>query len=102
MSGLSLDGLHRVLRMSVEARRPDAVEVVREELARRGVAADPGPVRAVGQEARPASATRARTVAARKRRAPLLDFRDEDGRLAALFEDLLDALDSLLTGLTDD
>jgi hypothetical protein len=96
---LSLDGLHRVLRMSAEAGRPDAVEVVREELARRAVAADPGPVQAPAKEARSRSATHAGKVPGKKSRASLpFQDGDEGNRLAELFGDLLEAL---ADGLTD-
>ena len=100
LGDISLDGLKRVLRMSEEAGRPDAVKVVQEELARRGAASDPGPLRATGPVARPRSATSARKVPERKPPAPLPFWNggDGDGRLAGLFEDLLQALSD---GLSD-
>ena len=90
-----MDGLHRVLRMSVEAGRPDAVEVVQEELARRGVASEPGPVRAIGQVARSTPARPARNVPGRKPRATPPSTGGPDA------EDVVDLLSDLLDALTD-
>jgi hypothetical protein len=99
LGDISLDGLQRVLRMSEEAGRPDAVEVVRAELARRGVVADPGPVRAMGKVARSKPPADARKVPGRNPLAAIpFQNGDEGNRLANLFEDLLQAL---ADGLTD-
>jgi hypothetical protein len=86
--------------MSAEAGRPDAVEVVREELARRGVASDPGPVRAMGQVAGIKSATPAPKVPDRKAPAPRPPRTggDVEGRLVDV---LLDLLDAVADGLSD-
>jgi hypothetical protein len=100
LGDISLDGLQRVLRMSEEAGRPDAVEVVRAELARRVVVADPGPVLAIEKVTRSKSATRARKVPERKAPSPLpFQNGDEGNRLANLFADLLEALTDGLTDL---